>query len=63
VSGPTVELLCDAKAVVGERPFCEPETKQLLWADITEHSINFLDLKKGTERVRMCCECSECGEW
>jgi len=50
VSGPTVELLYDAKAEIGEGPFFEPETNQLLWADITGHSINFLDLEKKENR-------------
>jgi len=50
VSGPTVELLYDAKAEIGEGPFFEPETNQLLWADIAGHSINFLDLEKKENR-------------
>ena len=50
VSGATVELLYDAKAEIGEGPFFEPETNQLLWADIAGHSINFLDLEKKENR-------------
>nr|CAR31337.1 luciferin-regenerating enzyme [Suberites domuncula] len=41
---PTVELLYDGKAEIGEGPFFEPETNQLLWVDIYKCTINFLNL-------------------
>ena len=50
VSEPIVELLYDAKAEIGEGPFYEPQTNQLLWADINGHSINFLDVDKKENR-------------
>ena len=53
VSEPTVELLCDAKAKIGEGPFYEPQTNQLLWVEIVGHSINFLDVDKKENRYNM----------
>ena len=50
VSEPTVELVYDAKAKIGEGPFYEPQTNQLLWVDIVGHSINFLDVDKKENR-------------
>ena len=41
---PTVEVFYAAKANLGEGPFFEPETNQLLWVDIDEHTINFLNV-------------------
>ena len=35
---------------IGEGPFYEPQTNQLLWADINGHSINFLDVDKKENR-------------
>ena len=58
VSGPTVKLLCDGKAEIGEGPFYELETNQPLWADIRDF-INFLDLEKKENRWKF----GECGEW
>ena len=53
VSEPTVELLYDAKAKIGEGPFYEPQTNQLLWVDIVGHSINFLDVDKKENRYNI----------
>ncbi len=41
---PTVEVFYAAKANLGEGPFFEPETNQLLWVDIEESTINFLNV-------------------
>ena len=53
VSEPTAELLYDAKAKIGEGPFYEPQTNQLLWVDIVGHSINFLDVDKKENRYNI----------
>jgi len=50
VSVPTVELLCDAKAGIGEGPFYEAERNQLLWVDMSGCSLNFLDLETRENR-------------
>ena len=41
---PTVEVLYSTKAIIGEGPFYEPDTNQLLWVDINSHTVNFLNL-------------------
>lgn len=43
-SGPIVELLYDAKALIGESPLYDEKSNQLLWVDINHQTINFLDM-------------------
>lgn len=47
---PTVEVFYAAKALLGEGPFFEPETNQLLWVDIDANSINFLNVDTAQNR-------------
>ncbi len=39
-----MEVLYSTKAIIGEGPFYEPGTNQLLWVDINGHTVNFLNL-------------------
>ena len=41
---PIVEILYSTKAIIGEGPFYEEETNQLLWVDINGQTVNFLNL-------------------
>jgi sugar lactone lactonase YvrE len=41
---PTVEVLYSTKAIIGEGPFYEQGTNQLLWVDINGYTVNFLNL-------------------
>lgn len=47
---PTVEVLYKANAEIGEGPFFEEETNQLLWVDINGQTINFLNLQTKENR-------------
>lgn len=40
---PTVEVLYKAQAILGEGPFYEEKTGTLLWVDVENKKINFLD--------------------
>ncbi len=40
----TVELMLDCKALVGEAPFYDEASNQLIWVDIGGCTINFLDV-------------------
>ena len=42
---PTVEVLYAANAEIGEGPFYEEETNQLIWVDISGKTVNLFDLK------------------
>ena len=46
-----MELLCNAKAELGGSPFYEIATNQLIWVDKKAHTINFLDVEKGSNRA------------
>ena len=39
-----MEVLYSTKAIIGEGPFYEAETNQLLWVDINGQTVNFLNL-------------------
>ena len=47
----SVELLLDCKAQVGEAPFYDSFTRQLLWVDIWGQTINHLDVETGQNRA------------
>ena len=42
---PTIEVLYAANAEIGEGPFYEEETNQLIWVDISGKTVNLFDLK------------------
>lgn len=45
-----VDVVLDVKAILGEGPFYERETHQLVWVDIDRKTINFLNLTDSTNR-------------
>ena len=47
---PTVEVLYAANAQIGEGPFYEEETNQLLWVDSKQQTVNFLNLETKENR-------------
>lgn len=46
----TVEVLYAANAQIGEGPFYEQETNQLLWVDSKEQTVNFLSIDTRVNR-------------
>ena len=50
VATPTVNVLFEAKAEVGEGPFYDPKANELIWVDIEGMSINFISLSSNTNR-------------
>ena len=50
VQQPIVEVLYSTKAIIGEGPFYEQETNQLLWVDINGQTVNFLNLETKQNR-------------
>ena len=46
-------MLYAANAQIGEGPFYEEETNQLIWVDINGKTVNFLDLE--TKKNRCAC--------
>jgi len=47
----SVELLLDCKAQIGEAPFYDSSTHQLLWVDIRGQTINHLDVETGQNKA------------
>ena len=50
MSEPVVELLYDAKARLGEAPFYDHVTGELIWVDIYGHTVNFLNVETRQNR-------------
>ncbi len=46
----TVELFLDCKAQIGEAPFYDMVTNQLIWVDIWGCTVNFLDVDSKVNR-------------
>ena len=46
-------MLYSAQVELGEGPFFEPETNQLLWVDIDGQTINFLNIETRKNRLEL----------
>ena len=44
MSTPTVNVLLEAKAELGEAPFYDPKANELIWVDVDGMSVNFTSL-------------------
>ena len=45
-----VEVVLDAKALIGEGPYYDSDNNELIWVDIKGKTINFLKLADGSNK-------------
>ena len=50
MAGHIVEVLYDGKARLGEGPFYDEETEELIYVDMSAHTVNFLNIETKENR-------------